>query len=249
MEFKVFDKNVKFQKSIETKQAILYFYDDKVFKKINFNPHNSIDIVNYHLIEEQEKTLKELDKISEKEFILPQALIYKNEIKTYNLLGYDMEYLKKYIELAEFLSKNKLSFKEKIELCELLSNIFINLEKYKICYWDIHASNIMIKERNIKVIDTDSATSKEVVGEFLYRVDLSCAYSNLASLLLSILYEIDEEILLYKIKNKRVHNSIKNNPLFKNVINFDGRIFYPNEYLKYFNEDYIEETRKLLLKK
>ena len=244
------------KKFIKTKRALLYLNDDKLLKIFNTKPYlNSYsknrlsDIANFQVIDCQEKVLMEVSKIKEKEFVIPNNILYKDEVVTHNLIGYDMEYLKEYVKLEEFLLNNKLSFNKKIKLSEKLCEIFIGLEKYKISYWDIHASNVMTDGNELRVIDIDSVTSKDSSGEFTYRVDLSCSYSNLASLILSILYDVDENYLLQQIKSGKINPLLKKNELFKSVIEFDGRIFYPNKYLNNFTEEYIEETRKLILKK
>ena len=258
MKFEILNRNelLDCEKCIKTKRAILYFKEDKLVKVFNTDPYlsnhsnnNLTGIVNYQTIETQENILKEISKINEEEFVLPNRVLYKKRVDTQNLIGYDMTNLKYYSELEEYLETNDISFNDRKKLSEKLCEIFTGLEKYKISYWDIHARNIMINGESLKVVDMDSVTAKETNGAFSYRVDLSCSYYNLSSLILSILYNINEEYLLKKIKSGRINSLLKKNELFKNVIEFDGKIIYPIEYLNDFTEDYVKETRRLILKR
>ena len=108
-------------------------------------------------------------------------------------------------------------------------------------------ANILVnKLLDIKLCDMDSVTSKRISGEFIYRVDLACSSVNLASSILSILYNIDELKINDLIVLNRHNPIINSNGLFKEIIDSKGNVFYPQKYLELFTEDYIKDSKKIL---
>lgn len=196
----------------------------------------------------REKKLELLDKIIEPEYILPEYLLYLESLTASNLKAYGMKHFMDYNVIGKMVYDDNYSYKDKLEICKKICDAFINLEKYKVAYWDIHTDNILIKDKDIKICDMDEVTSKVLDGDYAYRSDLADSYRYLTSMVLSILYGIDETDLIKILERKRSRKFVRESKMFSRVANHEGYIFYPDKYLDTFTEDYVEETRKLLIK-
>ena len=199
--------------------------------------------------EKRENRLELLGNISEPEFVIPRYLVYTDEAITSNIKGYGMDYLEDYNHVSSLLNNDNYSHKEKLEICKNICDLIISLEKYKVAYWDVHSENLLIKDNKIRICDMDSVTSKKVDGDFIYRVDLAESYKHLTSLVLSILYGIDEFDLIKILERKKSRKFVKDSKMLSRIADKDGYIFYPDKYIDLFTEDYVEETKKALIKR
>lgn len=243
MNYKFSTKNADFFSHSETELVKLFIFSKGTSKCQTWE--KSMKILDQKVA--KEKVLEEVSRIDEKEFILPIDVLYKKNIDTQNLRGYSMHNYSDYITLTSKL--DELSFNERVALANRVCDIFTCLEKYNLTYWDVHLSNILINNLNdLKVCDIDSITSKKVDGSFIYRVDLACSSVNLSTAILSILYGIDELIISDLIQKNKNKSLIKKNRLFSEIISDKGNIFYPQDYLDEFSEEYVEDTKKVLKK-
>lgn len=233
---KYFDKLSSFGHSCN---SILYRDGDDLIK-ILYDPECG------DTYEKRENKFQLLERIVEPEFVLPKYLVYVDEIKTDNLRGYGMDYLEDYKVVSSIINNKEYSHKDKLEICRKICDAITKLEKYKISYWDIHSENILINGKDIRICDMDSVTSKNIDGDYSYRSDLSDSYRYLTSIMLSILYEMDEFDLIKNLKRKKSRKFVKESEMFKRVANSEGYIFYPDKYLDIFTEDYVNETKALI---
>ena len=220
--------------------SILYVDDNDLIKRM-YPP------VYDDTYEKRELKLDLIGRIDGKEYLVPKYLVYKEELDSSNLEGYGMDYASNYKPVSSMLNNKNYSHKEKLEICKKICDAIIGLERYRVSYWDVHSENILVNKDDIKICDMDAVTSRKLDGDFLYRVDLSQSYKHLTSLVLSILYGIDEFDLIKSLERKRSRKFVKNSEMFSRIANTDGYIFYPDKYLDNFTEDYINETKKLLV--
>lgn len=216
------------------------------------NGEDLIKSLNYPVLGDSfaimEKKFELLDKITEQEYILPKYLLYLESLNASNLKAYGMKHFVDYDVIEKMIHDGNCSYKDKLEICKKICDAFINLEKYKIAYWDIHSDNILVKGKDIKICDMDEVTFKLTDGDYAYRSDLADSYRYLTSLVLSILYEIDESDLIRILERKRSRKFVRESKMFSRVASSEGYIFYPDKYLDMFTEDYVKETREMLIK-
>lgn len=200
------------------------------------------------ILSDIEKNIELISTIEGEYYILPKYSLYTLKIDTSNYKGYGMDFLKDYKTLSSVIEKNDYSFQDRMNLCKNLCNAITRLEKYKVAYWDLHTENILLDKENIKICDMDSIVSAKVSGYIEYKKTLVTSYKYLSLLLLSILYNIDDNDLYNMIKANKNTSLIKESKIFRRVIDKDYYMFYPDKYLDLFTEDYVEDT-KLLLKR
>lgn len=219
--------------------SILYVDDNDLIKRM-YEP------VYDETYEKREQRLELIGDIIGKEYLVPKYLVYINKLMPSNLEGYGMDFVSNYKPVSSISNSKNYSHKEKLEICKKICDAITGLERYGVSYWDVHSENVLVNKDDIKICDMDAVTTKKIDGEFLYRVDLAQSYKHLTSLVLSILYGMDEFDLIKVLERKRSRRFVKNSKMFSRVVDTEGYVFYPDKYLDDFTEDYVNETKALI---
>ena len=232
--------------------SVLYINEEDLIKApyCGKNCHSYLQTWNNLGIEKVLDSLSKAESLSDSGYyVLPKYSLYTSKIETSNYKGYGMNYLRNYSQMCNSIESNNYTHSEKLEICKRICDAITSLERYRFAYWDIHSMNVLINEnKDIKLCDMDSVTPQNIYGELEYKKDLLYSYKCLTTLVLAILYGVDEMNLPEYVKNKRNEKFVKESPMFKTVIDEYCYMFYPDKYLNSFTEDYVEETRKILKK-
>lgn len=196
--------------------------------------------------DERKKTVILLEEFINDECCIPKYLINKG--CTFKGLG--TPFYRDYKCLEDII--NSIQFKDRIIIARKIALLIESFIKQKYVYYDLHPGNIMVKDTNIKLIDMDGGYFSSI-QETDYLFVQNTSYINLCGLILSILYGIDDDEYLF---NKTVLENIQ---IFKRTANkkqmqllnaaiSDSKVkILPSEFIDYFSEEYIEETKPMLI--
>lgn len=98
------------------------------------------------------KLYNSLESINNPSFLIPKILVFKNRIT-----GDLTQELIDYASLSDLKDKD---YNEKIRILKLIKEKIIMMHEYGIIHRDLHASNIMCKNNDIKIIDFESCSYK-----------------------------------------------------------------------------------------
>ena len=184
-------KEVKSNKIITSREAILYIKGDCIAKIFNdpITIKSRINIIEVFLNNKVDGFPEILDFVYDKE----------------QIVGYIMKY---YLYLKSILNIKNL--RQKKEKCIELINIHNNLKnKYNLCYCDFHEKNVYLHHNSVLLLDADSSVPKNKESEII-------TDRYLCDFILKIIYNtsfFDNEI--YYLKNERriirdyLYNDIK----------------------------------------
>ena len=232
------------------------FYSKYLYGQESYCMHNDTELVKMikkRLLKgDREKIIRELYYFDYPDIVKPlYAVIDKNKF-----VGYGMEYLKGYNELANYLNKEKPAFIERKDLVIKLSKIFDYFDTMKFAYHDLTYQNVMYKDNDIKLIDLDGGVLNGYTNYGLdYNAAVRVAKKSLAKMALYVINNtngLEFDGLRANKKKKYVISFLDSLPenvknLYMYALNNDFRYYTGiTETLENITENISDDTQAVL---
>ena len=171
--------------------------------------------------------------------------------------GCVLPYLKKYINLSNFLKYNQIDLETRRDLCYSICEKLDFLERNNLLFNDIYLDNIMVNPNNTdnieyKLIDLDGCLLKNKIHINIYNSIKKNITYNLAQTIFAILlnYNFNFDNIntneLYSIYKK---SNNKQKEFLNKAFYSEGSYIDLREYIDLFDEEYLENSKlKLSLK-
>lgn len=135
---------------------------------------------------------QELEQISESFLLIPKLFVMKNRI-----IGHLTEELLNYSLLFNLQLQ---STEEKIKMLKLIKEKIIEMHKLGIIHCDLHTANIMYKESDIKIIDFEDASYRNIIPDHFSKHSKNYLEHNTLSPSVDIYnFNIDTVSILYNV--------------------------------------------------
>lgn len=188
-------------------------------------------------------------ELSDCEF--PNDILYIEIAKNdYREFGYTENYFNDYICMGKRPGKKVLPLADKKIIIYKLIELMKKIHENEFVHNDLHISNLLRKDQNIKLIDFDLMIPKEIVVPSMYTNALISEMYYLNLLILAILFDkpmacIQQEE--YKNFIDELDISLEYKKYLYNTLEFNESIIgnYPEEYIKHIRKGTIEKGKKL----
>lgn len=119
--------------------------------------------------------------------IFPEGVLYIDSKE----FGYTTKYLDGYKNISNRLKKDKMSLEWKKAIIYKIIKLIKNLHLNGLVHNDLHGSNILNINADIKLIDFDQIKIKKLESNYMYMAWLKMEINYLNLLILSVLYEVN----------------------------------------------------------
>ena len=177
-------KNLCFQKKFMGSESNLYTctYNNQayVYKELYAMNNYLLDLYN------------SLNDINDSSLLIPKLFVFKDKI-----IGHLTEEL---VDYSLLFNLQKESYEEKIRVLKLIKDKIINMHKLGIIHLDLHTANVMYKGEDIKIIDFEHSSYKNISPIYFSKHSRDYLRKNTLSPSVDIYnFNIDTVSILYNV--------------------------------------------------
>ncbi len=229
------NKTIPITRRLNT-ESKLYLYNETLIKIYKSNVN----------LDDKRRILDTISSFDIKGCLIPDFALYEKD----TLCGIQMNYLFDYDSIYNIINNENLDFKIRRDIAFKICQIILAIERKNTIYQDIHEDNILINNKDIKIIDMDNILLPYKFNKYEYEIERLESRRRLIYLCMQLLLNrcnlnitnINES----KIKAVYTLSNQKQKELYDFAFLDKDNEINPLDYLSYFNEGYIECIKKIL---